>query len=87
MHIWHHAKEWPKAYHFGVNFGITLSIWDYIFGTDYIPHSGRDIELGFEGVDSFPKTFISQNLHGLPLSLRHAKESNKNGSDMESATT
>ena len=87
MHIWHHAKEWPQAHRFGVNFGLTLSIWDYLFGTDYVPYSGRDIELGFEGVDSFPKTFVSQNLHGLPLSLHRVKEQKENGSDMESATT
>ncbi len=87
MHIWHHAKEWPESHRFGVNFGLTLSVWDYLFGTDYVPHSGRDIELGFEGVDSFPKTFIAQSLHGLPFSLRDAKEPHENGSDVESATT
>ena len=67
MHIWHHARSWPEESRYGVNFGLTLSIWDYLFGTDYIPHSGRDIELGFEGIESFPKTFIAQNLHGLPF--------------------
>ncbi len=87
MHIWHHAKEWPESHRFGVNFGLTLSIWDYLFGTDYVPYNGRDIELGFEGVDSFPKTFIAQSLHGLPFTLRKAKEPEDNGSDMESATT
>ncbi|MEZ4701805.1 MAG: sterol desaturase family protein [Rhodothermales bacterium] len=67
MHIWHHARVWPEAHATGVNFGLTLSVWDYLFKTDYIPHDGRDIELGFEGLESFPKTFVSQNLHGLPL--------------------
>lgn len=87
MHIWHHAKEWPKSHRFGVNFGLTLSIWDYLFGTDYIPYNGRDIELGFDGLDTFPKTFVAQNLHGLPFSLRKEKEQKENGSDVESATT
>ncbi|MDZ4698493.1 MAG: sterol desaturase family protein [Rhodothermales bacterium] len=67
MHIWHHARVWPEAHVHGVNFGLTLSIWDYLFRTDYIPYDGRDIELGFEGLESFPHTFVSQNLHGLPL--------------------
>ncbi|HMZ73951.1 MAG TPA: sterol desaturase family protein [Saprospiraceae bacterium] len=58
MHIWHHAKEIPNKY--GVNFGISLSLWDYLFKTAYLPKSGRDIELGFDNVDKFPKTFISQ---------------------------
>ena len=64
MHIWHHAYDIPKDRKYGVNFGISLSIWDYIFGTNYIPHSGRDIRLGFPEVEKFPKTFVKQNLHG-----------------------
>ena len=65
MHIWHHSKELPKERKNGVNFGITLSIWDYIFKTNYIPHSGRDIELGFEGDEDFPKGFIKQEMYPL----------------------
>ncbi|MFT7899757.1 sterol desaturase family protein [Tenacibaculum ascidiaceicola] len=63
MHIWHHAKELPSERKMGVNFGITLSIWDYIFKTNYIPYNGRDIELGFEGDEKFPKDFIHQELY------------------------
>lgn len=64
MHIWHHAHEWPKNRKYGINFGISLSLWDYVFGTAVIPHNGRDIKLGFPGLDQFPKKFISQELHG-----------------------
>ncbi len=64
MHIWHHAYELPTDRKYGVNFGLSLAIWDYVFGTAYIPHNGRDISLGFPGVESFPKDFIHQNLHG-----------------------
>lgn len=64
MHIWHHAHDLPQEHADGINFGITLSIWDYIFKTNYIPHEGRDIKLGFPGIDKFPKDFISQNTHG-----------------------
>ncbi|QXP70991.1 sterol desaturase family protein [Polaribacter sp. R2A056_3_33] len=63
MHIWHHVKELPEDRKNGVNFGITLSVWDYIFKTNYIPYSGRDIELGFEGDEEFPKNFIEQELY------------------------
>jgi len=59
MHIWHHAKVLPKG-RYGVNYGLTLSVWDYLFGTAYIPHSGRDIAIGFDGVEKFPKTFWQQ---------------------------
>ncbi|PQJ72031.1 sterol desaturase family protein [Polaribacter butkevichii] len=65
MHIWHHVKELPEDRKNGVNFGITLSIWDYIFKTNYIPYSGRDIELGFEGDEKFPKNFIEQEAYPL----------------------
>ncbi|WP_258105218.1 sterol desaturase family protein [Marinoscillum sp. MHG1-6] len=64
MHIWHHAHDLPEDRVRGVNFGLTLSLWDYLFRTNYIPHSGRDIPLGFPGVEDFPKDFIHQNLHG-----------------------
>ena len=64
MHIWHHAFEMPENRKYGINFGISLSLWDYIFGTAVIPHNGRDIKLGFPGLDKFPKNFIPQVLHG-----------------------
>ncbi|MCD4730654.1 MAG: sterol desaturase family protein [Bacteroidales bacterium] len=63
MHIWHHAKELPSQY--GVNFGISLSLWDYLFKSNYIPYDGRDIELGFENDNVFPKTFIAQEIYPL----------------------
>lgn len=59
MHIWHHAKHLPKSHPNGINFGITLSIWDYIFGTNHIPSDGRDIALGFDGIETYPEDFIS----------------------------
>ncbi len=63
MHIWHHAKYIPDTKPNGINFGISLSIWDYIFKTDYIPHTGRDIELGWPGDEQFPKDFIHQEIY------------------------
>jgi len=63
MHIWHHAKEMPEHVRFGVNYGLTLSIWDYLFKTDYVPQSGRDIELGFAGDEHFPKGFLKQEMY------------------------
>jgi len=64
MHIWHHAEHLPAERKYGVNFGLTLSVWDYIFGTAYIPYDGRDEKLGFEGIDKFPKTFGQQLFYG-----------------------
>lgn len=64
MHIWHHAYTIPEDRKYGFNFGISLAIWDYIFGTAYIPHSGRDIALGFPGINAFPKSFSKQLMQG-----------------------
>ncbi len=65
MHIWHHSKKLPVK--FGVNFGLTLSIWDYLFKTDYIPYDGKNIQLGFEGDETYPNTFIKQELYPIKL--------------------
>lgn len=63
MHIWHHAKVLPENKEFGANFGLSLSVWDYIFKTHHLPHDGRDIELGFEGDEEFPKEFSKQIIY------------------------
>ena len=65
MHIWHHAKALPAEHPYGMNFGLTLSLWDYLFGTACIPSDGRDIELGFAGDEDFPETFFGQITYGL----------------------
>ncbi|MEL6652203.1 MAG: sterol desaturase family protein, partial [Bacteroidota bacterium] len=64
MHIWHHAHDLPETHPRGINFGLTLSIWDYLFGTAVIPHNGRDIKLGFPGVEKFPEGFWKQITYG-----------------------
>ena len=63
LHIWHHAYHLPKGHERGINFAISLAIWDYLFGTAVVPHDGRDIDLGFPGVEDFPKDFLGQAKH------------------------
>lgn len=65
MHIWHHVKALPEDRRMGVNFGLTLSIWDYLFKTNYIPEDGKDIELGFPDDEDFPDGFVAQEFHGI----------------------
>ncbi|WP_128757099.1 sterol desaturase family protein [Leeuwenhoekiella aequorea] len=60
MHIWHHAKQLPPQHKYGMNFGLTLSIWDYLFGTAYVPESGKNLEIGFNGDEKFPNDFANQ---------------------------
>ena len=62
MHLWHHAKDVPAGTH-GVNYGISLSLWDYLFGTAYIPNQNPNERLGFENQETFPKTFLQQLTH------------------------
>lgn len=63
MHLYHHSYVLPKG-RFGVNFGISLSLWDYIFGTHYIPEQSGTIPLGFPGDEEVPKKFGRQLIHG-----------------------
>nr|WP_298922953.1 sterol desaturase family protein [uncultured Allomuricauda sp.] len=63
MHLYHHSYILPKG-KFGVNFGISLSLWDYLFGTNYIPESGGKIRLGYPGDEALPKNFWGQLVYG-----------------------
>ncbi|MFQ5709233.1 MAG: sterol desaturase family protein [bacterium] len=58
MHIWHHdVVSRSKG---GQNFGITLSVWDWLFGTAYMPEDGQPDRLGFEGMESYPSGLIAR---------------------------
>ena len=63
MHLYHHAYELPKG-KFGVNFGISLSLWDYLFKTHYVPEASGTIKLGFSIDEPVPNGFLTQALHG-----------------------
>jgi sterol desaturase/sphingolipid hydroxylase (fatty acid hydroxylase superfamily) len=63
MHLYHHSYVLPEG-KYGVNFGISLSLWDYIFKTNYIPEESGTIELGFPGDENFPSDFINQEIYG-----------------------
>jgi sterol desaturase/sphingolipid hydroxylase (fatty acid hydroxylase superfamily) len=64
MHLYHHIKALPDGRNKGINFGISLSLWDYIFRTDYVPEDSGTIELGFPDEESFPKGFFGQLVYG-----------------------
>ena len=64
MHLYHHSYVLPEGRRFGVNFGISLSLWDYIFKTNYIPEDSGTIELGFPGDEKFPQDFLGQITYG-----------------------
>ena len=64
MHLHHHAYSSPNHYKNGVNFAISLSLWDYIFGTNHIPNKDGNTKLGYEGDESMAKSFIGQIFYG-----------------------
>jgi len=60
IHLWHHAAA--VSYKRNVNYGDALAIWDYLFGTWYLPDDRNELELGFEGVEGYPTGFWGQLL-------------------------
>jgi sterol desaturase/sphingolipid hydroxylase (fatty acid hydroxylase superfamily) len=72
MHLWHHAKKIPDGEKYGVNYGLSLSIWDYLFGTAHIPYDRAELELGFHGDENYPEAFYEQLLE--PFSSGHKKD-------------
>jgi sterol desaturase/sphingolipid hydroxylase (fatty acid hydroxylase superfamily) len=52
MHIWHHDKF--PANNIGYNFAIVFSLWDWLFGTAYMPMDKSPKALGFYGDERFP---------------------------------
>jgi sterol desaturase/sphingolipid hydroxylase (fatty acid hydroxylase superfamily) len=69
MHRWHHATELPLP---GKNFATKLAIWDWLFGTAYLPEHKPE-RYGLLDED-YPKrgffAYLLQHAH----SLRKAKE-------------
>lgn len=63
MHLWHHDKDGPGSHN--RNFAIGLSVWDWIFGTAYLPKKDEPQEpraLGFAGIEEFPQNFAGQQM-------------------------
>jgi sterol desaturase/sphingolipid hydroxylase (fatty acid hydroxylase superfamily) len=68
-HTWHHARELPE-HPYGVNYGITLNLWDCLFGTFYQPRSGESIPLGLKLATPFPRQFLAQMTYPFRLKKR-----------------
>ena len=60
MHRWHHAH--PDAGPVNRNFGITLSVWDWLFRTAYLPPNRDPERLGFTGIDMYPRGIVGRML-------------------------
>lgn len=78
MHVWHHMYALPGDRQRGVNFGVVLSTWDWLFGTVYWPSRSEMPEqqperLGFPDMDEYPRTFFGRLTY--PLRFRKRSKS------------
>lgn len=77
FHAWHHDLELHGGD--GQNFGVNLTIWDWMFGTAHWP---KDVEApqryGFDGMASYPKSFWGR-LWTPFLPARRSSEATKPG--------
>jgi sterol desaturase/sphingolipid hydroxylase (fatty acid hydroxylase superfamily) len=63
MHRWHHAIDYVEP---GRNFSTKLAIWDWLFGTAYLP---AHKPAGYGLAEDFPRAFFAQQAHafrGMP---------------------
>jgi len=58
MHRWHHARERATA---NANFGTKLAIWDWLFGTAFLP-SYKPAGYGLADDDRYPDGYLGQHL-------------------------
>lgn len=60
LHRWHHSSTLFEANH---NYGQTISVWDWVFGTRYLPKDREPPEeIGIADLPEFPMTWWAQIL-------------------------
>lgn len=64
MHLYHHAYSLPESFKNGANFAISLSLWDFIFKTNYVPKRDKNLRLGYSDDAKMPKSFWGQLRYG-----------------------
>lgn len=64
MHLYHHAHTLPEQYKHGANFAISLSLWDYIFKTNFVPKPDKDLQLGYSDDTKMPNNLWGQLKYG-----------------------
>ena len=63
MHVWHHNLILHG--HYGKNFAVVFSAWDWLFGTAYMPREGQPDQLGFEDMDRFSRGLLWRFIYPL----------------------
>ena len=71
MHRWHHSTETDAQ---GTNFATKLAIWDWWFGTAFLPDPRHRKASGYGLVgDGFPRGYLRQQLHAFRRPDRSAR--------------
>jgi len=60
MHQWHHANDRAVFY---ANYSTKFAIWDWIFGTAYLPGRKKPVEFGL--YYDYPKDYFLQHIFAL----------------------
>ncbi|MBK8212532.1 MAG: sterol desaturase family protein [Myxococcales bacterium] len=64
MHRWHHSSdEGLGPENKGVNFATKIAVWDWLFGTGYLPAGKKPETYGIYGNPDFPKGYLGQIVH------------------------
>ena len=63
MHLWHHDASTEGGV--SKNYGIVLSLWDWIFRTAYWPQDRDPARLGYSGDEEIPRDLVRQELFPL----------------------
>jgi sterol desaturase/sphingolipid hydroxylase (fatty acid hydroxylase superfamily) len=61
LHIWHHDVVLHGRH--GQNFGVVFSLWDFLFGTAYLPAEEQPAQLGFPEMEKFPEKLLPRFLY------------------------
>ncbi|MFT7485481.1 MAG: sterol desaturase/sphingolipid hydroxylase (fatty acid hydroxylase superfamily) [Candidatus Paceibacteria bacterium] len=73
MHLWHHDASTEGGV--GKNYGIVLSLWDFLFGTAYWPRDRNPKSLGYPGIEKLPRLLPGQLIWPLSALLPSARKS------------
>ena len=77
---WHHSRTVFEANH---NYGQTISIWDWVFGTRYLPRDREPSEnIGLADLPAFPMTWWAQILS--PFRWQRIKQQSREQSGLQS---
>jgi sterol desaturase/sphingolipid hydroxylase (fatty acid hydroxylase superfamily) len=60
MHRWHHSNHVTEG---GMNYSTKIAIWDWLFGTAYLPKDQKPPGYGLSGGEVFPEGYFQQHVH------------------------